>query len=145
LIKRGEKDEGRGRGTKDEGRRKKDEGRRMKDGKTTVKTNQFRSAKELLINKPVIFIVLILMLAIAIIVGWRHYRHRSGVMQAQMITRNGGRPLSKAELAVVNKQTQYFNTNINHGMPSSLPQDVRRNMDTINEIQRINQLNRKQR
>jgi hypothetical protein len=94
-------------------------------------------------KKPVILIVLILVAAVAAIVFWRHYR-QGRFTQAQLITHNGKRPLSKAELDVVNKQTQYFNTNTNHPMPGSLPQDVRRNMDTINEIQRINQLNKRQ-
>ena len=104
-----------------------------------------KTVKEFLMKKPVISIVLILVLSLVIIFAWRHYRHSNSLAQPQMITQSGRRPLSKAELALISKQTQNFNANTNHGMPNSLPQDVRRNMDTINEIQRINQLNRKQR
>jgi cell division protein FtsL len=74
-----------------------------------------KSVKEFLMKKPVILIVLILVLVSAAIFTWRHYRHRNEFTQAQLITHNGKRPLSKAELAIVNKQTQYFNTNTNHG------------------------------
>jgi len=43
------------------------------------------------------------------------------------------------------QQTQNIHqANPNQRIPSAVPEDVRRNMNTINEIQRINQLNRKQ-
>jgi hypothetical protein len=53
--------------------------------------------------------------------------------------------LSAKEAAAINRRSANFiQSGTNAKLPQSVPADVRRNIETINEIQRINQLNRKQ-
>jgi predicted negative regulator of RcsB-dependent stress response len=97
-------------------------------------------------KKLIVYIIVILFLTTLSVIAWRHYSHsKLSYRQAQIITYDKKTDLSAKEAAAINRRSANFiQPGPNAKLPQAVPADVKRNIETINEIQRINQLNKKQ-